>query len=139
MRRILAVFLILFLVAIVTGCAAILPTTSMDGQVSSSDGRNAIAIRGIVTEDGANRLIQSTARADSMMRVDEARADLIKSQADFTRTMGGVIKKNPDYLWYGYGLYGVGAMGYQWQEFQQNIYAPEALIDWNASQTPRRK
>lgn len=134
MKRMI-VLLILFLAG---GCATIFPTATMNGQISSSDGRDSVAIRGLVTEDGANRLIRSTAQADSTMRLGEAHADLIKSQADLTRTMGRVIEKNPEYLWYGYGLYGVGAMGYQWQEFQQNIYAPEAIIDWNA-QSLRRK
>jgi len=130
--------LVLVVLLITGGCASILPTTSVESRVQDSSGRNTSLIKGIMSEQGANTLIQNTAQADRTMRLGEAQADYIKSQADLNRVMGRVIEKNPDYLWYGFGLgmYGLGTSD-QWSEFRQNIYYPEAVIDWGASLAPQ--
>lgn len=132
--------LVLVALLITGGCASILPTTSIESQIQDSSGRNSALIKGIMSEDGANNALRNTARADREMRMGEAQADLIKSQADLNRTMGRIIEKNPDYLWYGFGLgmYGLG-INDQWSEFRQNIYYPEAILDWGASRQDLRR
>lgn len=133
---------LLVLVALLTagGCASILPTTETSVRMSDSSGQNILITRGFTTEYGAENLLRSTAQADRAMRLGEAQADFIKSQAELNRTMGRIIEKNPDYLWYGFGLdmYGLGTYD-QRSEFRQNIYYPEAVIDWGSSRQDLRR
>jgi hypothetical protein len=137
MKKVMVAMIVLTLL---TGCAEFLPTVAVDGKISSNDGQSKAGVKGFMTQGTANELLKGTAQADRTIRVGEAQSDFIKSQAELNRTMGRVIEKNPDYLWYGFGLglYGVGITS-QWPEFQENIYYPEALTDWQNQTMPPRK
>lgn len=137
MKKLVTVTLILVLMT-ATGCAGFLPTVSTGGSIKGSDGNNYTVYNGLMSEQAVNDLVRNTAQADRLMRLGEAQADFVKSQADLNRVMGRVIEKNPELIWYGYGL-GWYGLGMHWSEFQQNIYYPEAILDWNASRQDLRR